>query len=234
MGTEERRPRIAVTRAAGQADELARRLDAMGCEPVVWPLIAVEPLGVAPVDPDPYDWVIVTSPNGAAELARRLTGPPRRLAAIGPGTAAALREHGLEPTLVPHESTQEGLLAELPRPAGRVLVAAADGARRVIVNALDADFLALYRTLELASGEAPDVDLVLLASPSAARSLALTAARATPVVVIGPQTASAARELRLDVAAEAADHDLDGLLAALAGVLADGLRLATRSSSPPT
>ncbi len=153
MGAEVRRPRIAVTRAAGQADELARRLEAMGCEPVVWPLIAVEPLDGAPVDPGPYDWVVVTSPNGAAELARRLTAPPRQLAAIGPGTAAALRERGLEPTLVPRESTQEGLLAELPQPAGRVLVAAAEGARRVIVDALAADFLPLYRTVELAPDE---------------------------------------------------------------------------------
>jgi uroporphyrinogen-III synthase len=221
MGDEVRRPRIAVTRAAGQADELARRLEAMGCEPVVWPLIAVEPLGGEPVDPGAYDWVVVTSPNGAAELARRLTASPRHLAAIGPGTAAALREHGLEPALVPRKSTQEGLLAEFPRPAGRVLVAAAEGARRVIVDALAADFLALYRTVELAPDVVPDVDVVLLASASAARSLARTAARVVPVVVIGPQTAIAARELGLDVVAEAADHDLDGLLAALAEVLAD-------------
>jgi uroporphyrinogen-III synthase len=221
MASEARRPRIAVTRAAGQADELARRLDALGCEPVLWPLIVIEPLPGEPIDPSPYDWVVVTSPNGAAELACRLTAPPRRLAAIGPGTAAALREHGLEPTLVPRVSTQEGLLAELPRPAGRVLVAAAEGARRVIIDALDADFLPLYRTVELAPpGAAPECDVALLASPSAARSLARTAARAVPVVVIGPLTAAAARELGLDVAAEAADHDLDGLLAALAGLLA--------------
>jgi uroporphyrinogen-III synthase len=197
-------------------------------------LIAVESLGGAPVDPGPYDWVIVTSPNGAAELARRLSGPPRQLAAIGPGTAAALREHGLAPTLVPRESTQEGLLAALPRPAGRVLVAAAEGARRVIVEALGADFLPLYRTIELAPDEAPEVDVVLLSSPSAARSLARTAARAAPVVAIGPQTASAARNLGLDIVAEAGDHDLDGLLTALAELLADKLRLAKRSIAPPT
>ncbi len=105
-----------------------------------------------------------------------------------------------------------------------MLVAAAEGARRVIVDALAADFVPLYRTVELAPEEAPDVDVVLLASPSAARSLARTAARAAPVVVIGPQTAGAARELGLDVAAEAKDHDLDGLVAALGQVLADKTR----------
>jgi uroporphyrinogen-III synthase len=218
MGPE-RKPRIAVTRAAGQADQLARRLEAMGCEPVVWPLIAIEPLDGGPIDPGPYDWVVVTSPNGAAELARRLTAPPRQLAAIGPGTAAALRERGLEPVIVPRESTQEGLLAELPRPEGRVLVAAAEGARRVIVDALAADFLPLYRTLELTPGETPEVDVALLASPSAARAFARTEARAVPVVVIGPQTAAMARELGLTVAGEAAAHDLDGLVAALAEAL---------------
>lgn len=207
----------------------------MGCEPVLWPLIAIEPFPCERLDPAPYDWVVVTSPNGAHELARRLTAPPRRVAAIGPGTAAALRGHGLEPTLVPRLSTQEGLLAELPRPAGRVLVAAAEGARRVIVDTLDADFLPLYRTVELApSGGVPEFDVVLLASPSAARSLAGTAARGVPVVVIGPQTAAAARELGLDIAAEAAGHDLDGLLAALAELLADVLRLATRPDAPPS
>lgn len=220
MEHEARWRRVAVTRAAGQTDKLARRLEEMGCEPVIWPLIAVEPLDGGQVDPSPYDWVVVTSPNGAAELARRLTAPPRHIAAIGPGTAAALRERGFEPNLVPRESTQEGLLAELPKPTGRVLVAAAEGARRVIADTLDADFLPLYRTVELAPDEAPAVDIVLLASPSAARSLARTTARAVPVVVIGPQTATAARELGLDVAGEAAEHDLDGLLAALRGVLA--------------
>jgi uroporphyrinogen-III synthase len=183
-------------------------------------LIAIEPLGEEPIDATGYDWVVVTSPNGAAELTRRLTGPPARLAAIGPGTAAALRAHDLEPDLVPRESTQEGLLAELPRPPGRVLLAAAEGARRLFLDETGADFLALYRTIELAPADAPDVDLVLLASPSAARALARTVARDVPVVVIGPQTASAARELGLDVAAEASGHDLDGLVASLRRALA--------------
>lgn len=213
-------PRVAVTRAAGQADELAQRLETVGCVPVLWPLIAIEPLGDEPVDPSGYDWVVVTSPNGAAELARRLTSPPQRVAAIGPGTAAALRAHGIEPDLVPSNSTQEGLLAELPRSAGRVLLAAAEGARQLLAEELGADFLPLYRTVELAPVETPELDLVLLASPSAARALARTKARAIPVVAIGPQTAGAARDLGLTIAAEADSHDLDGLVASLRRALA--------------
>jgi uroporphyrinogen III methyltransferase / synthase len=177
-------------------------------------LIRIEPLGDEPIDPAAYDWVVVTSRNGARELARRLVGAPRHLAAIGPGTAEALRERGLQAELVPRVSTQEGLLAELPE--GRVLVAAAEGARRLLVEERDADFLPLYRTVEL-SPPPPEGDVAIVASASAARALAATGAR-LPVVAIGPQTEAEAHARGLEVAAVAAVHDLDGLLDAVASL----------------
>ena len=206
--------KVVVTRAEAQAAPLIARLEALGHEVVHCPLIRVEPLGDEPIDPAPYDWIVVTSPNGAAELARRLTAPPARLAAIGPATQAELQEHGLHAELVAAVATQEGLLDALPRPAGRVLFAAAEGARRLLADELDADFLALYRTVELRPDAPPDGDVALLASASAARGFAATGAR-VPVVVIGPQTAEAARAAGLEVVAEAKTHDLEGLLAAL-------------------
>lgn len=198
--------RVVVTR-----EELVPRLEALGHEAVLCPLIRVEPLGDEPIDASGYDWLIVTSPNGAHELGRRLVGAPRHVAAIGPGTAEALRAHGLEPDLVPRVHTQEGLHAELP--PGRRLLAAAEGARR---DVLDADFLPLYRTVELRP-PAPEGDVALLMSGSAARALAATGAR-LPVVAIGPQTEAEARAQGLDVVAVAREHDVDGLLAALASV----------------
>ena len=172
------------------------------------PLIRIDPLGDEPIDPSPYDWIVVTSPNGARELARRLAATPQRIAAIGPGTADALREHGLHAELVPETHTQEGLLAELP--PGRILLAAAEGARRLLVDERGADFVPLYRTVELCP-PAPMGDVALLASASAARALAATGAR-LPVVAIGPQTAAEARQRGLDVVAVADSYDLEGLL----------------------
>ena len=198
-----------MTRSTEQAAPLVARLEALGVEVVHCPLIRIEPIDDEAIDVSAYDWVIVTSPNGAAELARRLAGPPRRLAAVGPGTAAALRERGLEPDLVPRVHTQEGLRDELP--PGRALLAAAEGARR---DVLDADFLSLYRTVELEPAEPLEGDLVVLASPSAARAFAVTGA-AIPALVIGPQTLAAARELGIEVVAEAESHDEDGLVAAV-------------------
>src|SRR5919197_1118754 len=130
--------RIIVTRPAEQSEPLASRLRALGLDVVLFPLVRIEPLGDEPIDVADYDWVVVTSPNGAAELMRRARGRLRRVAAIGPGTAAALRERGVEPDLVPTVSTQDGLLAELPRPAGGVLLAAAEGARQLLVDEVGA------------------------------------------------------------------------------------------------
>jgi uroporphyrinogen-III synthase len=211
--------RVVVTRAKRQAEELAERLERLGCIVVLCPLIEVEPLDDAPIDATPYDWVVVTSPNGAVELARRLLAPPRRLAAIGPGTAEELQARGLVPDLIPAVSTQEGLLGELPRAPGRVLLAAAEGARRLLVDELGADFLPLYRTIELRPRTPPRGDLVVLASASAARALAATGTR-IPAVVIGPQTAAVAREHDIEVVAEAETHDVSGLVSAVERVLA--------------
>jgi uroporphyrinogen-III synthase len=203
--------KIVVTRPEGQAPELARRIEELGHEPVLCPLVAIEPLGDESVDASGYDWLIVTSVNGAQELVKRLAGRPERVAAIGWATAEALG--GAD--LVPAVSTQEGLLAELPRPAGRVLFAGAEGARRLLVDELDADFVALYRTIELAPARPPEGDLVVLASASAARAFARTGA-ALPAVSIGPETTAAARAEGVAVVAEAATHDLAGLVAAVA------------------
>jgi uroporphyrinogen-III synthase len=206
--------RVIVTRAGGKAEPLAERLRELGHEVVLCPLIEIEPLGEEPIDVEGYDWVVVTSANGADELARRRAGAMPKLAAVGPGTAEALRGHGLEPELVSAVSTQEGLLEELPRPAGRVLVAAAEGARTLLADELDADFVALYRTLLLRPAEAPEGDLVVLASGSAARAFAALDLH-VPAVSIGPQTTIAAEAAGLEVVAEAATHDLDGLVAAV-------------------
>lgn len=211
--------RVIITRPEGQGDELARRLEALGHEVVLCPLVRIEPLADDPVDVTAYDWVVVTSANGAHELARRISGRPKRLAAIGPATEAALSDAGLAVDLVPAVSTQEGLLAELPRPAGRVLFAGAERARRLLIDQFGADFVPLYRTVELTPDEPPSGDLVVLASGSAAHAfgrLGLDIA----AVSIGPQTTAVAQAAGLRVVAEAKTHDAEGLLNAIVSLSA--------------
>jgi uroporphyrinogen-III synthase len=202
--------RILLTRPEGRNEQLAAALRPLGHEIVCEPLIAIEPLGDEPVELDGYDWVILTSATAGRELRRRGRGRAKRVAAIGRATAEAFGPVDL----VPRISTQEGLLAELPRPAGRVLFAGAEGARRLLVDELDADFVPLYGTRELRPEHPLDAELVVLASPSAARALAALGLDA-PAVTIGPETTSAAERHGIRVAQEARTPDVEGLVAAV-------------------
>jgi uroporphyrinogen III methyltransferase / synthase len=214
--------RVAVT---GTDERVAERLAAEGFEVVACPLVRVEAIDGPAIDGSRYEWVAVTSRNAVDPLLGRLTGPLPRVAAIGPGTAEALRAHGIEPDLVATRSTQEGLADELPQPVGQVLHAGAEGARDVLVTGLGADFVPLYRTVELKAVSFPEANLVVLASASAARALAALRLD-LPCVSIGPVTSEEARRQGLTVLAEARTHDLDGLVEAVKLAASDA------SSSP--
>lgn len=205
--------KVVVTRPRKQAGPLVSRLEELGHAVVECPLIEIEPLP-GPVEVEGYDWVIVTSPNGARELVSRATGALPKVAAVGPGTAETLRELGVEPAFVPTVSSQDGLLAEFPRPGGRVLFAAAEGARRGPIDELGADFVPLYTTRLVRPETAPQGDVVVLASGSAARSFAELGTD-IPAVTIGPQTTRVAERAGLRVVAEARTHDLEGLIEAV-------------------
>ena len=202
--------RVIVTRPQAQAEALLNALRARGFEPIACPVIATEPIDDGPIDVTGYEWVIVTSANGAAELGARRTGVLPRVAAVGDLTAAALEEKGIAVEFVPTLASQEGLLAELPRPVGRVLFVGAEGARRLLADELPADFRAVYRTVELMPVP-PDGDLVLLASPSAATAWAKLGST-LPAITIGPQTTAAALDAGLTVVAEAHTQNAIGLV----------------------
>ena len=155
---------VAVTRARSQASELARRLAELGASVVQAPTIRTRTLDGPPLDPSPYDLVCVASPNAVHALLKRLddgTHPPgdarslagTRVAAIGPGTARALAEHGIAADIVPQRSVAESLVEALADfRVNRALVARASQARDILPDALRArgaevDVLALYETV---------------------------------------------------------------------------------------
>jgi len=160
--------RILITRARHQAGRLAEALEALGAEALRLPTIEiVPPETYAQLDSvleviSGFDWLIVTSANGAAALADRmqfLSVPPERLqhlqvAAIGPATAAAVGRIGLPVSAMPEEYVAEAVVAMLKeRVRGqRILLARAAVARDVIPEQLrqcgaDIHVVEAYRTV---------------------------------------------------------------------------------------
>jgi uroporphyrinogen III methyltransferase/synthase len=231
---------VAVTRARAQASGLARRLQQLGARVLQAPVIDVRALPGAPLDPAPYDLVCLSSPNAVSALFERLAVGGRdarslagaRIAAIGPGTARALAEHGIAADVVPERFVAESLvqaLAELP--VEHALVARARDARDVLPDALRArgaavEVLELYETLAAPLGEAElaaarQADYVTFTSSSTVRFfLGAVGGEAalsprTRIVSIGPVTSETLREHGLEPHVEAEQHDIDGMIAAL-------------------
>lgn len=145
---------VLIPRPAGQADDLAARIDEQGgasvCVPAmrITPPVSWEPLDAALRAADTFDWIVFSSANGVAAFVERLRGMSRdgrwlgtaRLAAVGPATARALGDAGLVCDLVPDEFRAEGLAAALAPTDGhgRFLLVRADRGRDVLAGELEA------------------------------------------------------------------------------------------------
>jgi uroporphyrinogen III methyltransferase/synthase len=238
--------RIVVTRAREQASGLRARLEELGAEVIELPTIEIEPLPVAVPPLADVTWLAFTSANGvdgffsrglaARGLDVRALGDVR-VAAIGPGSAAALARVGVRPDLVPERFVAESLLEAFP-PAltgQRVVLARAEQARDVLPEGLErlgytVDVLPVYRTrtatpdrAELERVQAGEVDAITFTSSSTVTNFCeLVGALPDPaplVVSIGPVTSDTARARGLTVAAAADPHSIDGLVAALLAIL---------------
>jgi uroporphyrinogen III methyltransferase/synthase len=229
---------VAVTRARAQSSGLARRLRELGAEVVESPAIKIVPIDGPAPEIERYDLICLTSPNGVELLFERLAHARRdaralagaRVAAIGPGTAGALRGRGVIADVVPERFVAEGLVEALANlPFRRALVARAAGARDVLPDALRArgaevDVLDLYETVaeplsqaQLAAVER--ADYLTFTSSSTVRFLVAAAgsrlARGARMVSIGPVTSATLREHGLEPDVEAQRHDIEGIVEAL-------------------
>jgi len=229
---------VAVTRARAQASGLAAKLGALGAEVVEAPAIRISALDGPPPPLASYDLVCLTSPNGVRVLFERMAGAGQdaralagtKVAAIGPGTAAALAEHGVTADVVPDRFVAEGLVEALADvPITRALVARAAQARDVLPAALrsrgaQVDVVALYETVAepldgRRLGAIAAADYVTFTSSSTVRFFFDAAGERlrddVRLVSIGPVTSAALRERGRVADVEARTHDIDGLVAAL-------------------
>ena len=229
--------RVVITRPREQARGLAEKLERLGASVSIVPLVVIEPvedteaLDAALEGIDDYDWIVFTSANGVAAVQDRLPGGALgeiAVAAVGPATAGAVRRLGTEPSFVPERFAAAQIAAGLePLQGKRVLLPQADIAEPQLADELrfrgaSVDAITAYRTVGIepsASGISTirRADAVVLASGSAARSLARLEGVGDPtlVVCIGPKTAEAARDAGLQVGLVAEEATADGIIHAL-------------------
>ncbi|MDX1659419.1 MAG: uroporphyrinogen-III synthase [Nitriliruptorales bacterium] len=236
--------RVLVPRSADQAPELSDRIRELDGEPIEAPVIDIQPgdedairLACERLARGDFDAVAFTSPNGARAVAGVAGAAPARewrvdlVAAVGPGTARAVRDElHIEVDLIPSTATTVALADAFPDGPGVVLLPRADLATPQLADVLggkgwEVHEVTAYVTARPATLpddaeealQAGQIDLVAVASSSTARNLSelVDDLGGAQIVSIGPVTSRTCRELGLDVAAEADPHTIDGLVKAL-------------------
>lgn len=245
--------RIVVTRAAHQAEELARPLRARGAEVILLPLIGIAP----PADPEPlrqaaaqandYDWIVFTSANAihafTAELQQPAATCTARIATVGTATRQAAEHEGFAVSLTPETYVAEALVDAFKTEnlsGKRMLIPSAAVRRDVVATELrkrgaQVDVVEAYRNVlppEAATRakqifQEPYPHWVTFASSSAIENLVHViepcVLRHIRIASIGPVTSNTVRQYGLEVAAEANPHTAEGLVAAIC-----------QHSNPPT
>lgn len=253
LGWFEKRPlfgkRVVVTRTRHQAGALTAKLRELGADVYELPTIRIEP----PTDErafvgsvihiHQYDWLVFTSPNGVTAFfekffeirsdAREIGGV--RIAAIGPATAAKVREYRFAVDLQPKEFVAEAVVKAFEEQGSienqTFLLARAEQARDVLPDELTklgaiVDIAAAYRTVpetnDLTGGierfRNEGADLITFTSSSTAENfmaLKLPLPQGLKTASIGPITSTTMRELGLSVDVEAARYDIPGLVEAI-------------------
>lgn len=254
----EKRPlfgqRIVVTRAREQAGELAKRLNELGADVLRIPVIKTAPpenkedLKDAILSLHEYDWVVFTSPNGVSTFfdyffkafddLRDIGGV--RIAAVGPGTAARLRELHLKVDLMPSEALASKIASAFAHYESienlRILLMRAEVANPELPSALEGlgaivDDVASYQTVgevDDATGRGTDLveagaDWITFTSASTVEHFhkrfglpeLLKKHPGMKLASIGPETSKALAKLGLKPTIEAHSHTIDGLVQAL-------------------
>jgi len=242
--------RVLVTRTAAQAGAFGSLLAAEGAEALSVPVIEIVPpesyaaLDAALGELDRTAVLVLTSTNAVEAFFHRLATLGRdvralhgvQIAVVGPKTAEALREHGLQPDIMADDYRAEGVIAKLLERgvAGkRVLYPRAELARELIPRQLSeagAEVLApvAYRS-RAPEGEAirplleeGEIDAITFTSSSTVDNFvamvgedAATLVRDIPLFSIGPLTSETMHKHRFEVAAEASSSTLEGMVSAM-------------------
>lgn len=227
---------VVITRSMAQNESFRSLLEARDADVLEVPLLAI-------AEPDDdgrerdevlqrvheFDWLVVTSPNGADRVAPFLSAAQAAgdvsampmIAAVGEATARSL---GTAVPLIAMPARADVLADLFPHGEGSVLLVQGNLADSTLSDGIAAKGWSVhqviaYRTVQLRpaaeiADDAMSADVLFLASGSAASAWFDAFGTRTPpiVVAIGPSTAKVASNLGLDVTAVAPDQSLESMI----------------------
>ncbi len=246
--------RIAVTRNLESAGRFSSRLRELGADVLELPLIRVETGADKEATADifgeigQYEWIVFTSANGVRGFFQEFLAVFEdirslglmRIATVGRGTAAAVKEWYLKVDLIPETATGEGLAEALKKEQTldnlRMLVVTGNRNRDTLVRMLEEE-RAIVDTYQVYQTELADLandpraaefrqagaDILVFASSSAVESFGRQSAhlqleksaRIPALCSFGPHTTATMKKAGIPVSIEAETSSVDGMVDAI-------------------
>ncbi len=245
--------RIVVTRARKQSSDMVKKLSDMGAQCLEYPVIKVSVpedttfLDEAIHNIRSFDWLVFTSVNGVEVFFSRMEALGKdtrslghiQTAAIGPATAAQMRQSGLNADIIPENYRAESVVAAF---AGKnvsgknILLPRAAGARPVLPVELakmgaNVEEIIAYHTISDTTATGPllqglrekTIDMVTFTSSSTVTNFKALLPEAEfddllsgiTIAAIGPITAETAAKNGFTVDVTAEEYTIDGLCEAI-------------------
>ena len=229
--------KVLVPRPVGQADEFSKKLEALGAEPILFPLINVEAINKKEVkstyQSTSFDWVIFTS-SVAVQFFFNVVKPEEvtsRIAVVGTSTKKAIEKLGLKVNFLPSAATAKKLVKEIPLNKGeKVFIPRSKIAGTAIVDTLKKRGIVItelatynnvpidYTQEQIEEVLAQNINVITFTSGSTVENFVMLLRKykiklgTEHIVTIGPSTTAAAKKMRLEVDKTAETHNIDGLI----------------------
>ncbi len=212
---------LVITRSSEQSESLFSELTNLGAQVISLPLIAIaDPIDGGKEllekvkDLNTYNWVVVTSPNGANRLIETVEEledfQKLKIGVIGKATAEVFEKFGITVDLIPERTFSEGFVERFPPSSeeeSRVLLVQAEKARSTIYEGLtklgwQIDKVVAYRNIDAEIGkksllEVKSADAIVFTASSAVNRYYEIIGVPEPLnaICIGPITGETARNL---------------------------------------
>lgn len=232
-----KRVKVLVPRPIGQADDFSNKLEKLGAEPILFPLISVEAINKKEVkstyEATDFDWIIFTS-TIAVQFFFNVVKPEEvtsKIAVVGTSTKKAIEELGLKVSFIPSAATAKKLVKEIPLNKGeKVFIPRSKIAGTAIVDTLKKRGIVVtelstynnvsvdYTQEQIEEVLAQNINVITFTSPSTVENFVALLRKykiklgAQHIVTIGPSTTAAAKKMRLEVDKTAETHNVDGLI----------------------
>ncbi|MCB0401713.1 MAG: uroporphyrinogen-III synthase [Flavobacteriales bacterium] len=235
--------KVLIPRPVGRTDEMADKLSALGATPILFPLIEITAINQDELKSTcrdhAFDWIIFTSGIAVQVFFDNIDTKTvtSKIAVVGTSTQKAVEQLGLKVDFVPSAATAKKLMREIPvNPGEQVLIPRSKIAGKEVLKVLQKRKVQVteiatydntpvnYSKEQVEEVLAQNINVIAFTSASTADSFfgLLQKHRiklyGPHLVAIGPSTASALQQHRQEVAATAEEHNIDGLVAVIAGL----------------